>query len=56
VRGLKLIPLGYILAVVFGAFLVLAELLKIEAGQRMAGELYLFSMKMVLLIGVRAHC
>jgi uncharacterized membrane protein YraQ (UPF0718 family) len=49
-KNLKRISLGYILAAVFAVFLVFAELFDIQAGQRMAGEFYTFSMKMVLLM------
>lgn len=49
-KKLKCISAGYFFTVMFGIWLIFAQLMDIEFGKRMAGTFYTFSMEMVLLV------
>lgn len=49
-KRLKRIPAGYFLSVVFGVWLIFAQLLNIGFGKRMTEMFYTFSMEMFLLV------
>lgn len=49
-KKLKCISAGYFFTVIFGTWLIFAQLMDIEFGKRMAGTFYTFSMEMLLLV------